>query len=51
MPDDPEFLVPIGQADVRRPGDDVTIITYSRQVATSLKAAEKLAEEGISAEV
>jgi pyruvate dehydrogenase E1 component beta subunit len=51
VPDDPEFLVPIGKADVRRAGDDVTIITYSRQVNTSLKAAEKLAEEGISAEV
>src|SRR5262245_50975586 len=44
VPDDPEFLVPIGKADIKRPGGDVTIITYSRQVLTSLKAAEKLAE-------
>jgi pyruvate dehydrogenase E1 component beta subunit len=51
VPDDPEFLVPIGKADIKRPGTDVTIITYSRQVGTSLKAAEKLAEDGISAEV
>jgi pyruvate dehydrogenase E1 component beta subunit len=51
VPDDPEFLIPIGKADIKRPGSDVTIITYSRQVLTSLKAAEKLAEEGIDAEV
>src|SRR5262249_38606677 len=51
VPDDPEFLIPIGKADIKRPGSDVTIITYSRQVLTSLKAAEKLAAEGIDAEV
>lgn len=51
VPDDPEFLVPIGKADVKRAGDDVTIIAYSRSLITSLKAAEALAEEGISAEV
>jgi pyruvate dehydrogenase E1 component beta subunit len=51
VPDDKDFLVPIGKADVKRPGDDVTILTYSRSVITSLKAAEVLAAEGISAEV
>lgn len=51
VPDDPDFLVPIGQADVKRPGSDVTIITYSRSLSISLKAAEKLAEEGVDAEV
>ena len=51
VPDDPDFLVPIGKADVCRQGTDVTIITYSRQVQTSLKAADKLAEEGVSVEV
>ena len=51
VPDDPEFLVPIGKANVSRAGDDVTIIAYSRSLITSLKAAEVLAEEGISAEV
>ncbi len=51
VPDDPEFLVPIGKADVKREGSDVTILTYSRSLLTSLKAADKLAEEGISAEV
>ena len=49
--DDPDFLVPIGKATIARAGDDVTIISYSRSVITSLKAAEKLAEEGISVEV
>lgn len=51
VPDDPEFLIPIGKADVKREGSDVTIITYSRSVLTSLKAAEKLAEDGIDCEV
>jgi pyruvate dehydrogenase E1 component beta subunit len=49
--DDPEFLVPIGQADVKRPGHDVTIISYSRSLITSLEAADVLAAEGIDAEV
>ena len=51
VPEDRDFLVPIGKANVARTGDDVTIISYSRSLITSLKAAEKLAEEGISAEV
>jgi pyruvate dehydrogenase E1 component beta subunit len=51
VPDDDEFLVPIGKADVRRPGADVTLITYSRSLKTTLEAAEKLAGEGIDAEV
>ncbi len=46
-----EYLVPLGQAEVKRPGDDVTIITYSRMVLRALAAAEKLAGQGISAEV
>ncbi len=46
-----EHLVPIGKADVKREGSDVTLITYSRMVKTTLAAAEKLAAEGINAEV
>ena len=42
---------PDRQGGRRAPGRDVTIITYSRSLMISLKAAEKLAEEGISAEV
>lgn len=52
VPEDPEFLIPIGQADIKRAGTDVTIITYSRSLLTSLKAAEQLSEEdGIDCEV
>jgi pyruvate dehydrogenase E1 component beta subunit len=51
VPEDPEFLVPIGKAQIVREGTDVTIITYSRSLLTSLKAAETLAGEGISCEV
>jgi len=46
-----EYLIPLGVADVKREGTDVTIITYSRMVLRAMEAAEKLAEEGISAEV
>jgi pyruvate dehydrogenase E1 component beta subunit len=46
-----EYTIPIGQADVKREGEDVTIISYSRMVHTALEAAERLAEQGINAEV
>src|SRR5438034_5960647 len=47
-----EHLVPIGRADVKRSGRDVTFICHSKTVAVALKAAEQLAErEGASAEV
>jgi len=46
-----EYLIPLGQADVKRPGDDVTIIAVGPLVPDALKAAEALAKEGISAEV
>ncbi len=46
-----EYLVPIGRADIKRPGTDVTLITYSRSLKTTLAAATQLAGEGISAEV
>jgi pyruvate dehydrogenase E1 component subunit beta len=48
---DGEHLVPIGKADIKRPGDDVTLITYSRSLKATLAAAEQLASEDISAEV
>ncbi|MBX6316318.1 MAG: alpha-ketoacid dehydrogenase subunit beta, partial [Isosphaeraceae bacterium] len=51
VPEDPEFLIPIGKADVKRPGQDVTILTYSRSLLTSLRAADQLAKDGIEAEV
>lgn len=46
-----EYLVPIGVAAVRREGTDVTIVSFNKMVLESLKAAEELAKEGISAEV
>jgi len=46
-----DFVIPIGKAKVEREGKDVTIITFSKMVGTSLDAAKQLAEEGISAEV
>jgi pyruvate dehydrogenase E1 component beta subunit len=48
---DGEHLVPIGKADVKRPGSDVTLITYSRSLKPTLAAAEKLAKDDIDAEV
>jgi pyruvate/2-oxoglutarate/acetoin dehydrogenase E1 component len=46
-----EYLIPLGQAEVKRAGRDVTIVCYSRAVLLALAAAEQLAGEGISAEV
>jgi pyruvate dehydrogenase E1 component beta subunit len=46
-----EYLVPIGVAAVRRPGTDITLVSYNKMVLTALEAAEELAREGISAEV
>ncbi len=46
-----EHLVPIGKADIKRPGNDVTLITYSRSLKATLAAAEALAADGIDAEV
>jgi pyruvate dehydrogenase E1 component beta subunit len=46
-----ENLIPIGKSKIQRPGTDVTIITYSKMLETSMKAADQLAQEGIEAEV
>ncbi|TCS64200.1 pyruvate dehydrogenase complex E1 component subunit beta [Varunaivibrio sulfuroxidans] len=51
VPDDPDFIVPIGKAKIERPGTDVTITAFSLMVGKALEAAEHLQEEGISAEV
>jgi pyruvate/2-oxoglutarate/acetoin dehydrogenase E1 component len=51
MVPDGEHLLPLGQADVKRPGKDVTIVTISHMVLKALRAAERLAAEGIEAEV
>ncbi|SES82364.1 branched-chain alpha-keto acid dehydrogenase E1 component [Oceanobacillus limi] len=46
-----DYVLPIGKADVKREGSDVTIITYGLCVHFALQAAEKLAEEGIDAHI
>ena len=48
---DGEHLVPIGKADIKRAGTDVTLISWGKAVTTCLAAAEALAAEGVSAEV
>ncbi|MDE1152162.1 MAG: pyruvate dehydrogenase complex E1 component subunit beta [Micavibrio sp.] len=51
VPTDADFVLPIGKAKIERAGTDVTITAFSRMVGVALQAAEKLAEQGISAEV
>jgi pyruvate dehydrogenase E1 component beta subunit len=51
IPDVADWLVPIGRAKVRREGDGVTLVAYSRMVGVVLEAAQALADEGIEAEV
>ena len=51
LPDDPDFLIPLGKGEVKREGTDVSIIAIAGSVPLSLKAAEQLANDGISAEV
>ncbi|WP_099158449.1 alpha-ketoacid dehydrogenase subunit beta [Virgibacillus ndiopensis] len=50
VPED-DYVLPIGKADVKREGSDITIITYGLCVHFALQAAEKLAEEGIDAHI
>jgi pyruvate dehydrogenase E1 component beta subunit len=46
-----EHVVPLGVADVKREGTDVTLVAYGKMVGLALKAAEELAKDGVSAEV
>ncbi|QPC46805.1 alpha-ketoacid dehydrogenase subunit beta [Mangrovibacillus cuniculi] len=46
-----DYTLPIGKADVKREGDDITVITYGLCVHFALQAAEKLAQDGISAHI
>lgn len=48
---DGEYLIPIGKSEVKRKGSDLTIVAFSRTVREALEAAERLANEGIDAEV
>lgn len=51
MPDDPDFLIPLGKGDIKREGTDISVIAVAGAVPLALKAAEVLAKEGISIEV
>ena len=52
IPDiDPELQMPFGKAAIRRPGNDVTIVSWGRAVWTSIRAAEALEKQGVDAEV
>jgi pyruvate dehydrogenase E1 component beta subunit len=51
VPDDADFVVPLGVADVKREGTDVSIITHGKMVHICLQAAQQLEKNGISAEV
>ncbi len=48
---DGEYLLPIGVADVKRPGTDATIVSFGKMMKVALEAAEELAKDGISCEV
>jgi len=48
---DGDYSTPIGKSKIHRPGRDVTIVTYSKMLETSSKAAEQLAQEGIEVEI
>ena len=46
-----EYLIPLGKGDIKREGNDITIITYSKMTYLSLEAADQLDKDGINAEV
>ena len=51
VPDDVDFTIPLGQARVRLEGDDLVLVSYGGSVAETMKAAQALAEQGVSAQV
>lgn len=51
MPDDPDFIIPLGKGDIKREGTDISVIAVAGAVPLALKAAQVLAKEGISIEV
>ncbi len=51
VPDDPDFIIPLGRGDIKREGTDVTVVAVAGGVPVALKAAKQLAKEGISLEV
>ena len=51
VPEDEDYTVPLGVSDVKREGTDVTLVAYAQGLQVALEAADKLAKEGIEAEV
>jgi len=51
VPDDPDFVIPLGTAEVKREGTDVSILTHGKMINIALQAAERLAKEEVDAEV
>lgn len=51
VPDDPEYIIPVGKADVKRYGEHVTIVAYARMTVLALQVAEEMAGDGIFCEV
>ncbi|MDX1993375.1 MAG: alpha-ketoacid dehydrogenase subunit beta [bacterium] len=51
VPDDEEYVLPIGKGDIKREGKHVTLVTYARGVEWSLQAADALSKEGVECEV
>ncbi|OBK10409.1 alpha-ketoacid dehydrogenase subunit beta [Mycobacterium asiaticum] len=51
VPVEPGFAIPLGQAEIKRPGTDITLISYGRAVHDAFAAAATLQEQGVSAEV
>jgi len=51
VPDDEDFIIPLGVADLKREGSDVSIITHGKMIHVALQAAAKLEKDGIEADV
>lgn len=51
VPDDPDFVLPLDKADIKRAGKHVTLVTYSKMLSISLQAADQLSKDGIEVEV
>ncbi|WP_068268493.1 alpha-ketoacid dehydrogenase subunit beta [Caviibacter abscessus] len=51
VPLDPDYVIPIGKADIKRVGKDLTVVTYGRMLERVLQAAEEVSKDGISVEV
>jgi pyruvate dehydrogenase E1 component beta subunit len=51
VPEDDDFVIPLGVADLKHEGDDVTIVTHGKMVHVALQAANKLSKDGIGADV